>query len=78
MTKRRRCANGTRGGKAWTKGAVYKVLANPVYLGQAVHKGIAYPGEHAAIIEQRTWRTGSWPSRRTNVAPEPGHSFLRS
>ena len=28
VTKRRQCADGTRGGKPWTKGAVYKVLAN--------------------------------------------------
>ena len=55
VTKRRACANGTRGGKPWTKGAVYKVLANRVYLGEAVHKGVAYPGEHAAIIDQRAW-----------------------
>jgi site-specific DNA recombinase len=55
VTKRRACATGVRGGKAWTKGAVYKVLANRVYLGEAVHKGVAYPGEHAAIVDQRTW-----------------------
>jgi hypothetical protein len=53
VTKRRQCTHG--GGKRWTKGAVYKVLANRVYLGEAVHKGVAYPGEHAAIIDQRTW-----------------------
>jgi hypothetical protein len=31
------------------------VLANRVYLGQAVHKGTAYPGEHAAIVDQELW-----------------------
>ena len=55
VTKRRQCTGGSRGGKAWTKGAVYKVLANRVYLGEAVHKGVAYPGEHAAIVDQRAW-----------------------
>jgi DNA invertase Pin-like site-specific DNA recombinase len=55
VTKRRVCANGPRGGKPWTKGAVYKVLANRIYLGEAVHKGQAYAGEHRAIIEQRVW-----------------------
>jgi site-specific DNA recombinase len=55
VTKRRQCASGPRGGKPWTKGAVYKVLANRVYLGEAVHKGVAHPGEHAAIIDQHTW-----------------------
>jgi site-specific DNA recombinase len=55
VTKQRACADGTRGGRLWTKGAVYKVLANRVYLGEAVHKGVAYPGEHTAILEQRAW-----------------------
>ena len=44
-----------RGGRAWAKGDVYKVLANRVYLGQAMHKGVAYPGEHTAIIDQELW-----------------------
>jgi DNA invertase Pin-like site-specific DNA recombinase len=55
VTKQRPCANGARGGKPWTRGAMYKVLANRIYLGEAVHKGVAYPGEHAAIIDQRAW-----------------------
>jgi site-specific DNA recombinase len=55
VTKRRACATGVRGGKPWTKGAVYKVLANRIYLSEAVHKGVAYPGEHAPIVDQRTW-----------------------
>ena len=67
VTKRRACADGVRGGKPWTKGAVYKVLANRVYLGEAVHKGVAYPGEHAAIIDQRTW------DKAHAVMAEPGH-----
>jgi site-specific DNA recombinase len=55
VTKRRPCTDGVRGGRRWTKGAIYKVLANRVYLGEAVHRGVAYPGEHAAIIDQPTW-----------------------
>ena len=55
VTKRRMGADGARGGKPWTKGAVYKVLANRVFLGEAVHKGVAYPGEHAAIVDRRAW-----------------------
>jgi hypothetical protein len=34
---------------------LYKLLANPVYIGDAVHKGISYPGEHAAIIDRKIW-----------------------
>jgi site-specific DNA recombinase len=67
VTKRRICATGVRGGKPWTKGAVYKVLANRVYLGEVVHKGVAYPGEHPAIIDQRAW------DKAHAVMAEPAH-----
>lgn len=42
-------------GKLVDKGYVYKLLNNRVYIGQAVHKGTAYPGEHQAIISQSLW-----------------------
>ena len=34
---------------------LYRLLSNRVYLGEAVHKGESYPGEHTAIIDQETW-----------------------
>jgi DNA invertase Pin-like site-specific DNA recombinase len=37
------------------KGMLYKLLANRIYLGEAVHKGVSYPGEHEALINQTTW-----------------------
>jgi hypothetical protein len=55
VTKQRSCVNGQRGGKAWTKSAIYKILANRTYIGEAVHKGVAYPGEHVPILDQQTW-----------------------
>ncbi len=42
-------------GKLVDKGFLYKLINNRVYLGEAVHKGTAYPGEHAAIIDQTLW-----------------------
>jgi site-specific DNA recombinase len=42
-------------GKPFDKGALYHLLNNRTYLGLAVHKGTAYPGEHAAIIGQDLW-----------------------
>ncbi len=42
-------------GKLVDKGDVYKLLNNRVYIGQAVHKGTAYQGEHQAIISQALW-----------------------
>jgi len=34
---------------------IYRMLNNRVYIGEAVHKGTSYPGEHTAIIEIETW-----------------------
>src|ERR1700686_3129276 len=42
-------------GKLIDKGILYKLLNNPVYIGEAVHKGVSYRGEHDAIIDRRIW-----------------------
>jgi DNA invertase Pin-like site-specific DNA recombinase len=42
-------------GKLVDKGYVYKLLNNRIYVGAAVHKGTAYPGEHQAIIDRALW-----------------------
>jgi len=42
-------------GKLIDKGFLYKLLRNRLYLGEAVHKGTSYPGEHQAIIDQPLW-----------------------
>jgi site-specific DNA recombinase len=34
---------------------IYRMLNNRVYIGEAVHKGASYPGEHSAIIERDVW-----------------------
>jgi site-specific DNA recombinase len=45
----------TKGGKLIEKGYVYRILNNRVYLGEAVHKSTAPPGEHQAIIDRTLW-----------------------
>jgi len=45
----------TTKGRPIDKGCLYKCLSNRTYLGLAIHKGAAYPGEHAAIIDQYLW-----------------------
>src|SRR5512132_1802482 len=45
----------SRPGKPIDKGAIYKILGSRTYLGEAVHKGTSYPGEHEAIIDHATW-----------------------
>lgn len=34
---------------------IYRMLNNRVYIGEAVHKGDSYPGEHDAIIDRGIW-----------------------
>ena len=45
----------TTKGRPIDKGYLYKCLSNRTYLGLAIHKGTAYPGEHAPIISQDLW-----------------------
>ena len=42
-------------GKLIDKSYVYSLFKNRVYLGEAVHKGTAYPGEHEAIVPRALW-----------------------
>jgi DNA invertase Pin-like site-specific DNA recombinase len=42
-------------GRIIDKGFIYKLISNRVYLGEAVHKGTSYPGEHEAIIGKELW-----------------------
>jgi len=45
----------TAGGKRWNKVYVYRVLTNRKHLGEIVHKGKSYPGEHGPILDRRLW-----------------------
>lgn len=44
-----------RGGCLFQRGTLYHLLRNRIYLGQMVHKGECFPGEHSAIIETGLW-----------------------
>ena len=72
----------SRRGYMLDKGALYKLLNNRVYIGEAVHKGEAYPGEHEAIISADLWRRthaimGESPRMRANQTRLSGPSLLR-
>jgi site-specific DNA recombinase len=42
-------------GNPVTKNFLYRMLSNRAYIGEAVHKGQSYPGEHQRLIDQKTW-----------------------
>jgi site-specific DNA recombinase len=39
-----------------SRGALYKMLSNPLYIGQVRHKGVCYPGQHEALITLDVWQ----------------------
>src|SRR5215831_18990250 len=43
------------GGCSFGRGALYHLLRNRIYRGEVEHKGIAYPGEHKAIVDEELW-----------------------
>jgi DNA invertase Pin-like site-specific DNA recombinase len=45
----------TKSGKPFTKQTLYKMLHNRMYLGEIVHKGQSFPGQHQAIVTQAQW-----------------------
>jgi len=44
-----------RNGKPWNASLIYRMLSNRLYLGETVHKGKCYPGEHEAIVSKSQW-----------------------
>ncbi len=48
-------ARKSSGGKPFTKGHIYFILRNPVYIGKTRHKGKVHDGRHQAIISQDLW-----------------------
>jgi hypothetical protein len=45
----------TSRGQQIDKTFIYRMLNNRVCIGEAVHKGTSYPGEHAAIVDREAW-----------------------
>jgi site-specific DNA recombinase len=43
------------GGATYSRGALYKILQNRIYLGEIPHKGKSYPGEHAPVLDRELW-----------------------
>jgi DNA invertase Pin-like site-specific DNA recombinase len=43
------------GSLSFARGHIYKILSNPLYLGEILHKGVRHPGQHPALVSQATW-----------------------
>ncbi|MFN4018689.1 MAG: recombinase family protein [Reyranella sp.] len=67
------------GGKPFGRGALYHLLQNELYRGIILHKGVANPGQHSAIVPKALWDkvqkaigSNRKKSKRTK-ASTPGH-----
>lgn len=43
------------GNRPFTRGHLYKLLSNPIYIGRVPHKSTSHRGQHAAIIDKAIW-----------------------
>ncbi|MCU1224671.1 MAG: hypothetical protein JWQ42_2764 [Edaphobacter sp.] len=44
------------GGAILSRGTLYHLLNNPIYMGKVPHKGALYPGAHEAIVGEQIWQ----------------------
>jgi len=70
-----------RGGKPFSRGALYHLLSNPIYAGEIRHKNERHPGQHEALVARELWaqvqerlqngaaRRGE--GRKTEASPSP-------
>jgi DNA invertase Pin-like site-specific DNA recombinase len=55
-SKVRIAKNGRKsGGNPFSRGALYVLLSNPIYVGEIRHKGVLHPGLHESIVDRRLW-----------------------
>lgn len=66
------------GGKPMSRGAIYAILQNRLYIGEVVHRGQIYPGQHEGIIDravfekaQELMKVGRVDRRLQTNAQEP-------
>jgi DNA invertase Pin-like site-specific DNA recombinase len=55
-SKVRVAKNGNKsGGRSFSRGALYELLSNPIYIGEVRHKDTRHPGQHQPIVERAVW-----------------------
>ena len=47
---------GAEGNRPFGRGHLYRILRNPIYIGQIAHKDQVYPGNHPPIIDLELWQ----------------------
>lgn len=44
------------GGNSFSRGALYALLRNPIYIGRVVHHDKSYDGQHNGIVQKKLWQ----------------------
>jgi DNA invertase Pin-like site-specific DNA recombinase len=60
------------GGAAYSRGALYNILQNRIYLGEIEHRGQVYQGEHDGIVPRELWERVQAQLRANNNAHQNG------
>ena len=58
-----------RSNKPFSRGALYHLLSNRIYIGEIAHRGQVYPGQHTGIINIATWNAVAENLSSNNPAP---------
>ena len=68
------------GGGLISRGHLYKILSNPIYVGRLSHKGQVYDGQHTAIIDVEMWdrvqRQLASQTQRRRSSPQAAEAWL--
>ena len=67
-------AGRTSGGTAYSRGALYHLLNNRIYIGEIVHRGRSHPGQHEAIVSRELWNRIATRLEENNQAHRMGKS----
>jgi hypothetical protein len=56
LSKRRTSKSGVEsGGRSFSRGALYALLSNPIYVGEIRHKNVCHRGQHQATLDREVW-----------------------
>jgi site-specific DNA recombinase len=62
------------GGAAMSRGTLYHLLSNPIYVGKTAHQGKLFPGMHAAIVEPDLWERAANRLKDNRVSRQVSHN----
>ena len=70
-------SGGASGGKPFSRGKLYVLLANPLYIGKIRHGNLVHDGQHPAIVDDDLWQAVQKrlkDNSRRGLQNRPGHA----